>query len=472
MWLKFHEYIKQYGPIVQLNIMGQSHILLGSERVVDDLVRSRGAFYNSRPQSTACSILTNDLHLLLMPQGPGLRERRGILGQVLTRSATSQYEPYQWLESYRMVQDLVREPSDYHDIFDHWSIAMGSRMLYGRAMPTRDGAQKEIMDVTKMAEDTVQPGAYMVDVMPWLRFLPDAIAPWKRYLKKMSRRDEAFYYKMWNATREDLDSGRDVPSWARLCMEDLRVEKSKATLTEHEAVHLVGVTYTAFGTSSKSLEDFVFAMTRHPEWYAKVTEEMDKVVGERRLPSLDDLPKLPILRAVIAETARVWPVTPGGVPHLLTKDDVYEGYHLPAGSIIHLVTWACGREPSLYPEPETFNPDRWLKPEYPTYKEPLTEFPTIQNTMLFGAGRRQCPGMYVGIRNVYIQVLLLVWTCDIKRALDLHGKEIIPPIYDFVSGFNVHPKPFKFELKARSQERMAMVNENYKKALAADAMRE
>jgi hypothetical protein len=154
------------------------------------------------------------------------------------------------------------------------------------------------------------------------------------------------------------------------------------------------------------------------------------------------------------------------------KDDVYEGYHLPAGSVVHIVAWACSRNPETYPEPNEFKPERWLEPAFPTYKEPLTEFPTLNNTVLFGAGRRQCPGLLVGTRNVYIQAMMLIWACDIKRARDEDGNEIIPPFYDFVHGFNVGPNRFDFDLKPRSQERLAMVEKAYKEALAGDPMRD
>jgi cytochrome P450 len=472
VWLKFHEYIQEYGPIVKLNIMGQTHILLGSEAVVDDLVRGRGGLYSSRPQPPAASILSQDLHMLMLPEGRQLQICRRFLAQLTTRSAASQYEPYQWLESYRMVGDLIATPSKAVEIFEHWSLAMGSRLLYGRAMPSYDGEQKEMIDCETTFEKVVTPGAFLVDILPWMRFLPDAVAPWKRWLKQMSQRDEAFYYKMWNRTQEDLDSGRDAPSWVRLCIEDLKEGGGRiGELTAHEAVHLMGVTYTAFGTTYANLLNLLLAIARHPEWWQRVQAEMDSVVGKDRLPTLKDLPQLPMLRAMLCEVTRVWPVTPAGVPHLLVKDDVYEGYHLPAGSVVHLVTWSCGRDPVRYPDPDTFNPDRWLNPKFPTYKEPLTEYPTLMNTLMFGAGRRQCLGMVVGARNVYIQTMMLAWACEFGRARDkMTGEEIIPPVYDMSTGFNVRPLPFEYTVKARSAERIAMVQKAYQGALAADPM--
>lgn len=128
-WLKYREYIEEHGPIVRIKLMGQEHILLGSEAVVDDLLKSRGGIYSGRPQTQACSILTQDQHVLMMPAGEPLRVRRRFLSQLLTRGAVSQYEPYQWLEAYRLVVEMVRDPSDYQGLIEHFSVAMGSRSM-------------------------------------------------------------------------------------------------------------------------------------------------------------------------------------------------------------------------------------------------------------------------------------------------------------------------------------------------------
>lgn len=40
------------------------------------------------------------------------------------------------------------------------------------------------------------------------------------------------------------------------------------------------------------------------------------------------------------------PVTAGGVPHQLTKDDIHDGYFLRAGTVVHANQWAIHRDPS------------------------------------------------------------------------------------------------------------------------------
>jgi cytochrome P450 len=99
-------------------------------------------------------------------------------------------------------------------------------------------------------------------------------------------------------------------------------------------------------------------MVHHSEWLSKMQEEIGHVVGDNRLPTFDNIPNLPTVCAVVKESNHWWPVTAGGIPHQATRGDVYDGYYIPAGANVHAVQWAIHREPSLYPDPETFNAAR------------------------------------------------------------------------------------------------------------------
>ncbi|KAK3616861.1 hypothetical protein LTR56_025676 [Elasticomyces elasticus] len=96
--------------------------------------------------------------------------------------------------------------------------------------------------------------------------------------------------------------------------------------------------------------------------------------------------KLPVLRAVVKETLRWGQPTPLGVPHILEEDDVHEGYYMPKGAMIHPNHYLISREPEMFPEADEWRPERWLDPSWPTYKEPLSEFPTIRGDPGFGYG--------------------------------------------------------------------------------------
>jgi len=74
------------------------------------------------------------------------------------------------------------------------------------------------------------------------------------------------------------------------------------------------------------------------------------------------------------------------------------------------------RNPSLYPSPNTFNPARWLTPSYPTFRSPLSHYPSLSMTPMpiFGYGPRRCPGMYIAERNLFIQAAFIGWACTLK----------------------------------------------------------
>jgi hypothetical protein len=69
----------------------------------------------------------------------------------------------------------------------------------------------------------------------------------------------------------------------------------------------------------------------------------------------------------------------------------------------------------MFPDPEAFNPDRWVEPEYPTYQEPLTQFPTIINSTQFGYGRRTCQGQTVTDEDLLIGIGSIAWMFDISQ---------------------------------------------------------
>ena len=126
---------------------------------------------------------------------------------------------------------------------------------------------------------------------------------------------------------------------------------------------------------------------------------------------------------------------------------------------------AIHRDPDLYPDPETFNPARWLSPKYPTYRDDLTKFPNLQNYSAFGFGRRICPGMNIAEASLHLLVARMAWACEIQKR---PGFEV--PLYDYTSGFNVQPMPFVFDLKARSETKGEMIERTWLEGKARNPM--
>ena len=316
-------------------------------------------------------------------------------------------------------------------------------------------------------ERVASPGAYLVDTIPMLNYLPEALAPFKREGRRLHALELGLFRERLDNTRAAMRADVALPSFAQTFLQ----EQDKLQLSDDEGAYAVGTLFEAgSGTTAAAMMSFCLAMTLHPEWQGAMWKELDRVCGDR-MPDFEDIPELPTVRAVIKEVLRWRPVTAGGVPHKLTRDDVYNGVFMRAGTIVHANQWAIHREEALYPEPERFNPVRWLSADYPTYREPLAKFPSLQNFSSFGFGRRICPGMNIAERSLYILTARIAWACEFSKKRGPNGEEIEAPPYNYTSGFNTQPKPFPFELRARSEQRRILVEQARRKAEAADPMR-
>ena len=80
-------------------------------------------------------------------------------------------------------------------------------------------------------------------------------------------------------------------------------------------------------------------MTMFPEAQQKAQAELDNVIGADRHPTFEDRVSLPYVNAVLKETLRWHPVLPFAIPHKSTEDETYNGYHIPAGTVLIPNNW-------------------------------------------------------------------------------------------------------------------------------------
>ena len=187
---------------------------------------------------------------------------------------------------------------------------------------------------------------------------------------------------------------------------------------------------------------FFLAMMVYPEIQKKASEEVDRVIGRRRLPVAADRDKLPYIMAMMKETHRWHLVLPLGLPHSNIAEDVFRGYRIPKGSILLPNNWHFTHDPEVYPDPMVFKPERHL--DTPTHKaEP------DPRKFIFGYGRRICPGRYVADNALFITIAQSLAVFDITKPTE-DGKTIEPKV-EFEPGILSHPLPYRCSIKPKSK---------------------
>ncbi len=135
-------------------------------------------------------------------------------------------------------------------------------------------------------------------------------------------------------------------------------------------------------TTANALTWTWYMLSQHPDVEAKLYEELAHVLAGR-IPTADDVEKLPYTRKVLSESMRLYP--PAWTIGREALDDYQAGdYRLPAGSTILMSQWVMHHDPRYYPEPYRFDPERWT-PEASTARPKFAYFP-------FGGGPRVCVG--------------------------------------------------------------------------------
>lgn len=135
-------------------------------------------------------------------------------------------------------------------------------------------------------------------------------------------------------------------------------------------------------TTASALTSALHLLDRHPEVERRMEAEVDQVLAGRA-PTFEDLPRLEYTERVFTEALRLYP--PGWILTRRTTSPVELGGHpIGPGATILFSPYALHRDPEFFPEPERFDPDRWL----PERAKSLPRFAM----MPFSAGRRKCMG--------------------------------------------------------------------------------
>ncbi|XP_078663479.1 cytochrome P450 2U1-like [Branchiostoma floridae x Branchiostoma belcheri] len=182
-------------------------------------------------------------------------------------------------------------------------------------------------------------------------------------------------------------------------------------------------------TTATTLKWGLLYLARHLEVQQKVQEEIDREFGASP-PSLSQRGKLPYTEATILEIQRIRPIAPLSVPHTTSAATVLRGFDIPANTFVIPNLWSAMMDPEVSPEPETFNPDRFLDKEGSLIR-PEWLIP-------FSLGRRQCLGEQLAKMELFIFLATLLQHFTFKLPEGAPA-----PSMEGTLGVVLAPKPYQ-----------------------------
>jgi cytochrome P450 len=233
-----------------------------------------------------------------------------------------------------------------------------------------------------LAEMTVAV-TYMLEYATWA-MLASALPAWlplpgkRRYARTLHKID-GFVSSMIEERRAAPESSTDLVSM----MLAMRDPGSGERMTDREVRDEAFTIFMAgHETTALALTWSIYFLTKHPHVMRAVQEEIQTVLGDAP-PSYDKVLQLSLTQRVLHETLRMRPPA-FWLPRTALEDDEIDGYRIPKGTNLALLIFGVQHDPRHWPDPETFDPDRFL-PEASTGRHPYAWIP-------FGAGQRLCIG--------------------------------------------------------------------------------
>ncbi|XP_027344023.1 geraniol 8-hydroxylase-like [Abrus precatorius] len=164
-------------------------------------------------------------------------------------------------------------------------------------------------------------------------------------------------------------------------------------------------------TTTYTLECAMVELINNPNAMSKAKIELAQTIGIGNPMSESDITRLPYLQAIVKETLRLHPSAPLLLPRNAKTDVEINGYIIPKGAQVLINAWAIGRNPSIWDNPNSFSPERFLGSEIEV-KGRHSHFTP------FGGGRRICPGLPLAMRMLHLMLGSLINIFDWKLEND------------------------------------------------------
>ncbi|XP_069837669.1 cytochrome P450 4A25-like [Dendropsophus ebraccatus] len=201
--------------------------------------------------------------------------------------------------------------------------------------------------------------------------------------------------------------------------EDLRAEVDTFMFEGHD-------------TTASGISWIFYCMAKYPEYQEKCREEIREVLGERSTVQWEDLGKLPYTTMCIKESIRLYPPVPVVSRKLEEPITFFDGRSLPKGAVVFLNIFCMNRSPSVWDNPEDFDPLRFA-PENTSKRHSHVFIP-------FSAGSRNCIGQNFAMNEMKVALALTLPRFELSMDPDNEPQKLPQLVLRSVNGVHVNLK--------------------------------
>lgn len=384
---------REYGDIAAFNIGSQDLYLFNHPDLIKNVLTvDHRSFIKGRGLQWAKRLLGEGL---LTSEGEFHRRQRRIAQPAFHRQRIAAYGEVMTDYGAR-TRDRWREGES----FDVLKEMMGLTMMVAAKTLFDADAESEAKEIGEALSVSVE--FFNRFTLPFADLMAELPVPSTRKFQKAKRRLDGTIYRMIAERRASKEDRGDLLSMllhatdeeggtGGMTDQQLRDEAMTIFLAGHE-------------TTANALTWTWYLLSQHPEVETRLHAEID-VLG-RRLPTVDDLPKLSYTEKVLAESMRLYPPA-WLLGYRAIRDYPVDRYLIPAGGIVLMSQYVMHHDPRYFPDPFRFDPERW-ELQAKAVRPKFSYFP-------FGGGPRVC----IGESFAWMEGILLIATLAQRWRLRL-----------------------------------------------------
>ncbi|KAL4924594.1 cytochrome P450 [Aspergillus undulatus] len=222
---------------------------------------------------------------------------------------------------------------------------------------------------------------------------------------------------------EQVERNKNSSLFRRFLASQMPDSERKTERLARQAMELFGagsITLTGFFTVTL----YYILSSRHIRY--RISKELESTMVDypSRLPSWQDLERLPYLNATVKEGLRLSYGTLHHLPRVSPDSALqYKQWTIPPGTPVGMSTYSLHLDPSTYPDPRKFWPDRWLGDYNPDMN---------RNWVPFSRGSRNCLGMNLAYAEIYWALAVLFRPDAPHLELFKTDESDVLPVRDFL----------------------------------------
>ncbi|XP_043837559.1 cytochrome P450 1B1 [Dromiciops gliroides] len=453
--LSFCRLARRYGDVFQIRLGNCPVVVLNGERAIRQALVQQGSAFASRPQFASFQLVSNGRSLAFSKYSEIWKVQRRVAHSTVRAFSTGQVRSRRVLEQHvlseaRELVELLVQGSAGGAFLNPGPLTVVavanvmSAVCFGCRYSHSDEEFRGLLSHNERFGRTVGAGS-LVDVLPWLQRFPNPVRTAYRDFQKLNHDFYSFVLDKFLKHKSSLQPGAPPRDMMDAFIHTVGKEEessgeAKAGLrldTEYVPATVTDIFGASQDTLSTALQWLLILFIRYPEVQAQVQEELDRVVGRDRLPSLDDQPHLPYVMAFLYEAMRFSSFVPVTIPHATTIDTSVMGYHIPKDTVVFINQWSVNHDPSKWQNPEDFNPARFLD------NKGFIDKDMASGVMIFSLGKRRCIGEELSKIQLFLFIAILAHQCNFLANPDEDGE------MNFSYGLTIKPQSFTINVTLR-----------------------